>query len=47
MRFVFVNADEIAGILILETGTEDACDISGRQIVLDRIDKPVKVDADP
>jgi predicted ABC-type ATPase len=23
MRFVFVNADEIAGILMLETGTEE------------------------
>ena len=46
MRFVFVNADEIARISVLETGTEGASDIRAGRIMLDRIDRLVEANAD-
>jgi hypothetical protein len=42
MRFVFVNADEIARISALETGVEGASDIRAGRIMLDRIDQLVE-----
>jgi predicted ABC-type ATPase len=46
MRFVFVNADEIARISVLETGIESASDIRAGRIMLDRIDQLVDANVD-
>jgi predicted ABC-type ATPase len=46
MRFVFVNADEIARISVLETGIESASDIHAGRIMLDRINQLVNANAD-
>jgi predicted ABC-type ATPase len=46
MRFVFVNADEIARISALDTGIEGTSDIHAGRIMLDRIDQLVDINAD-
>jgi predicted ABC-type ATPase len=46
MRFVFVNADEIARLSVLETGVESASDVRAGRIMLDRIDQLVDANAD-
>jgi predicted ABC-type ATPase len=46
MRFVFVNADEIARISVLETGAESTSDIRAGRIMLYRVDQLVDANAD-
>jgi predicted ABC-type ATPase len=46
MRFVFVNADEIARIAAIESGIESASDIRAGRIMLARIDELVDANLD-
>ena len=46
MRFVFVNADEIARISALDTSIEGASDIRAGRTMIERIDQLVDANAD-
>jgi predicted ABC-type ATPase len=46
MRFAFVNADEIARTLALETGIQNRADIRAGRLMLARIDSFVSAGAD-